>query len=132
MNGPADLARGWLLKAQSDLADARRTVESEGPYDTACFHAQQAIEKSFKAVLAYFGDPIPRTHDLQKLAERATGLAPGLRLDEDGLSEITPFAVQLRYDPEFWPDRETASHALDVAEETLRGVIENLPTPAHP
>lgn len=24
--------RGWFLKAESDLADARRTVASEGPY----------------------------------------------------------------------------------------------------
>lgn len=39
------LVRGWFRKADSDLADARRTTASEGPYDTACFHAQQAVEK---------------------------------------------------------------------------------------
>jgi HEPN domain-containing protein len=38
-------ARGWLLKAESDLSAARRVLDGEGrPFDTACFHAQQAAE----------------------------------------------------------------------------------------
>ena len=53
------LARGWFLKADSDLADARPTVASEGPYDTACFHAQQAVEKYLKGFLASRGVEIP-------------------------------------------------------------------------
>ena len=44
MKDRSALARGWFRKADSDLADARRTTASEGPYDTACFHAQQAVE----------------------------------------------------------------------------------------
>ena len=35
-----ELARGWFLKAESDLNTARRMAESDGPYDTACFHSQ--------------------------------------------------------------------------------------------
>ena len=38
-------AQGWFRKAESDLATARRTATSEGPHDTACFHAHQAAEK---------------------------------------------------------------------------------------
>lgn len=45
MKDRSALARGWFRKADSDLADARRTTASEGPYDTACFRAQQAVEK---------------------------------------------------------------------------------------
>jgi hypothetical protein len=30
-----ELARGWFLKAESDLNTAKRMVESDGPYDTA-------------------------------------------------------------------------------------------------
>ena len=132
MNDQADLARGWLRKAESDLADARRTLESEGPYDTACFNAQQAVEKSLKAVLGYFGEPIPHIHNVEVLADRACAVAPGLDLDAEKLSPMTAFAVELRYDPGFWPDRETAADALAVAEEVLRRVIENLPPPARP
>ena len=39
-----ELVRGWFLKAESDLNTARHMVESDGPYDTACFHAQQAAQ----------------------------------------------------------------------------------------
>lgn len=45
MKDQRSLADGWFRKGDSDLADARRTLASEGPYDTACFHAQQAAEK---------------------------------------------------------------------------------------
>lgn len=38
------LARGWFLKAESDLNTARHMVKSDGPYDTVCFHTQQAAE----------------------------------------------------------------------------------------
>ncbi len=48
MNGPADLARGWLQKADSDLTTAELVLSGDGPYDTACYHAQQAIEKCLK------------------------------------------------------------------------------------
>ncbi|MEW6107540.1 MAG: HEPN domain-containing protein, partial [Bacillota bacterium] len=43
-------------------------MASEGPYDTACFHCQQAAEKHLKAFLAYHERPIPHTHDLEELA----------------------------------------------------------------
>ncbi len=59
MNDKRALARGWFRKGDSDLADARRTVASEGPYDTACFHAQQAVEKYLKGYLAWQEQPIP-------------------------------------------------------------------------
>ena len=61
MNGPADLAKGWIAKADSDLATAELVVNTGGPFDTACYHAQQAIEKCLKAVLAASGAGIPRT-----------------------------------------------------------------------
>jgi HEPN domain-containing protein len=94
MSDQTDLARGWLRKACSDLAAARRILSGEGPYDTACFHSQQATEKTFKALLAYRGQPIPRTHDLEELARLCQQLEPipELRLQE--LAEATDYAVR--------------------------------------
>ena len=130
MNGPADLARGWLRKAESDLDAARTILAGPGPYDTACFHAQQAIEKCLKAVLGWCGEPIPRTHNLEDLAEQACGVVSGLGLDVEELSKITPFAVELRYDAEFWPDRETAVEAIAAAERVRARVLATLPDEA--
>jgi len=58
-----DLARGWMQKGDSDSLDAERTTLYSGPYDTACFHTQQAVEKYLKAILALSGTPVPRMHD---------------------------------------------------------------------
>ncbi len=116
MKGPADLARDWVRIADSDLADARRTLDSPGPYNTACFHAQQAIEKCLKAVIAFSGEQIPHVHDLEKLAHGARAVAPGLGVDPEELKKLTPYAVKPRYDAEFWPDREEAAEAVESAE----------------
>ena len=37
-------------------------------------------------------------------------------MDVDKLADITPFAVELRYDPDFWPDHPTAAAALATAQ----------------
>ena len=128
MKGPADLAQGWLQKADSDIAAASQVVAGEGPYDTACFHAQQAIEKSLKAVLAYKGEEIPRTHNLAYLASAVDNSVDSLELDPKKLGGITAYAVELRYDPGFWPERETAVEALEIARDVRRIVATALPS----
>ncbi len=132
MNGPADHARGWIRKADSDLATARLVLAGPGPYDTACFHAQQAIEKCLKALIAYSGSPIPHIHDLKKLGRAAQAAVPVLEFDQEELARITPFAVGPRYDEDFWPDRDNASRAVATAEEVRARVLGTLPPEAHP
>ena len=61
------LARGWFVKAESDLYTAQQMLKSDGPYDTACFHAQQAVEKYLKGLLAFRNQPFQRTHNLEEL-----------------------------------------------------------------
>jgi HEPN domain-containing protein len=76
MSTVADLARGWFLKAESDLATARQVLAGTGPYDTACFHAQQAAEKYLKGCLTFAGQPFSRTHDLEELELLCATLTP--------------------------------------------------------
>ena len=45
MKDNRDLAFGWLARAESDPSAANWVLGGLGPYDSACFHAQQAIEK---------------------------------------------------------------------------------------
>lgn len=97
------MPQGFFRKGDSDLADARRTLVSDGPYDTACFHAQQAVEKYLKAYLAWKGQPIPRTHDLEELQTLCVAQAQLTDLAKLDLTELTAYAVELRYDAEFWP-----------------------------
>ena len=48
-----EILRQWVRKAEHDLEAVRRimAVDEGCPYDTACFHCQQAIEKYLKALL---------------------------------------------------------------------------------
>ena len=122
MSGPVDLARGWVLKGDSDVQTARLVLTGPGPYDTTCFHAQQAAEKYLKAVVALAGVAIPRTHDLEVVLAECQKIEPRLALDRARLAILTPYAVQLRYNADFWPDVLTAREALAIAEEVRRGV----------
>ena len=122
MKDNAALAVGWVRKAESDLADARRTANSDGPYDTACFHAQQAVEKYLKALLAWQGIPIPRTHDLEELQRLCQPLIPMDAFSGLNVAELSGYAVELRYDAEFWPDLDTAVAALAIAD-TVRALV---------
>ena len=132
MKGRSALARGWFLKAESDLADARRTTASVGPYDTACFHAQQAVEKYLKGVLAWRGLEIPRTHDLEELQRLCVQLEPWPELGACDLTSLTSYAVELRYDAEFWPPQPTAAEAVKLAEQVRGWVLARMPVETRP
>lgn len=52
MNARQELARNWLIKAQHDLAAARKLCADPDPYlDVAIYHCQQAAEKTVKGFL---------------------------------------------------------------------------------
>ena len=126
------LTRGWIAKAQSDLVNAQRMVNSDGPYDTACFHAQQAIEKLLKAFLAFHGKPIPKTHDLDELQNLCLEITHLPSLAKIDLTETTDYAVAMRYDLEFWPEQETALEAVQLAVKILNLIYKVLPKVCQP
>jgi HEPN domain-containing protein len=125
-------ARGWFLKGESDLSAARRVLDGDGPYDTACFHAQQAAEKFLKGFLALTDQPIPHTHNLEELARLCTTADPSLDLGSVDVTELTPFAVEMRYDFEFWPSHAVAQEALNLALEVRRVIFTALPPEVRP
>lgn len=125
------LARGWFLKAESDLNTARRMLEGEGPYDTACFHAQQAVEKYLKGLLAFRGQPFHRTHNLEELQHLGEAL-PAWPLSGLDLAQLSAYAVEVRYDFEFWPDRLGAQEAVELAAEVRNRVLADVPVKARP
>lgn len=94
-----ELAKVLARKAEGD-AKAMRLLAGNGEIDDEAvgFHAQQAIEKWIKSVMATNGLPEERTHDLsvllQILAAAGIEAPPGA----DWLDFLTVFAVPLRYD----------------------------------
>lgn len=132
MKDKATLVQGLIRKGDSDLADAKRTLASEGPYDTACFHAQQAAEKYLKAHLAWREQVIPRTHDLEELQRLCIAMEFMPELAALDLTELTAYAVELRYDTEFWPPQPTAREAVAFVEKVRALILERLPPAVRP
>ena len=61
------------------------------------FHAQQAVEKSLKAVLARSGIAFRRTHDLAELLDAIADARLASPPHSDRLDELQPYAVDARY-----------------------------------
>jgi HEPN domain-containing protein len=106
MSDQTDLARGWLRKACSDLAAACRILSGEGPYDTACFHSQQAMEKTFKALAG-----LSWAAHSQSSRPRKSWLACA------SSSNRSPNCTCRK---EIWPSQQEARQALALAEQVVR------------
>jgi len=112
MKKKADLVRAWLRKADSDERAMDASVGA-GALDAACFHAQQAAEKLLKAYLIRAGVQFPFTHNLAKLLELCAGADPEFKKLRATVEPLTPYAVELRYDVEFWPSPQEAARAVE-------------------
>jgi HEPN domain-containing protein len=82
--------------AKSDLAVAQGLVTHDVMLETLCFHAQQAVEKSIKAVLIARGVSFPRTHDLDMLIHLLPNEVP-IPPDDADVVELTEYAATIRY-----------------------------------
>ncbi|MGD0694563.1 MAG: HEPN domain-containing protein [Terriglobia bacterium] len=132
MNDKFTDARGWFGKADNDLKSVRILLEAEGPFDSACFHAQQAVEKYLKGVMVLAEVAFPFTHDLEELQEIGAAKVRGWPFVGLELSLLTDYAVELRYDFAFSPDRQQVVDALELAERVRALVLQFAPKECHP
>lgn len=98
------VARQWAQKAEGDLINATHTltIAENCPTETACFHAQQCVEKYLKSVLVLRGVDFPRTHSIRSLMEMLpAGLRPKLTVIEQ--DQLTEYATTTRYPGDYEP-----------------------------
>ncbi len=126
MRDKADLVRGWLRKAESDLT-AMRASSQAGALDAACFHAQQAVEKVLKAYLIFHSVDFPFTHNLSKLVEHCVVIDSSFEEIFPKVEPLTPYAVETRYDYEFWPSNSTVTDTQSTAIAVCQFVKDRLP-----
>ena len=132
MKTQADLVKGWLRKAESDITAAQLCITEGTALDAACFHAQQAAEKCLKAYLIAHGISFPYTHNLEKLVELCISNDPSFSSLKGSAGSLTPYAVELRYDDDFWPLVTDAHQALEAALAIRDHVLERLPAGMKP
>lgn len=115
-----DLARVLLDRADDDLTLVRRVAGDADIADAIVgFHAQQAVEKSIKAVLASREIEYAKTHQLGYLLgllEANDIEAPKAVLDAD---ELSPWAVDFRYETDDEPALDRAA-TLTLVDEVRR------------
>ena len=123
-----DLVRAWLTKARKDLHFAKEALrEGEEYADMACFHAQQAAEKTLKAYLVWLDIEFPKTHVLEDLLDLIAQRDDAFEPFREDLEALTPFAVETRY-PEFsLPAVEEAKSAVETATNVLEFIKTLLP-----
>ncbi len=96
-----------ISKAADDVYVLDKLVDDEDAPDSVYgFHAQQATEKLLKAVLIKSGIKYPFTHRIVELIDLATGSGIDLPPEFEYLRDLTPFAVEFRYDTFFLEDDE--------------------------
>ena len=132
----AELSRGWLLKAYSDLDTARQIGGlPDGHLDAGIYHCQQAAEKTLKGFLVFHGKPFEKVHDLGKIIEQAARVDPAFRQHEEAADLLTPYSVAYRYPNEqgfLEPSREEFDEALKHAQTIYDFVVNLLPPEAGP
>ena len=106
-------AADWLRRARSDLSLASVTLPRDVLYNELCFHAQQTVEKSIKAVLIHRNIEFRKVHDIDYLI---TLLPPEVSVppDAEEIVGLTSYAVMFRYPGDY----------EDVTEEEYRWAIQ--------
>jgi HEPN domain-containing protein len=61
------MANEWLKSASDDLVLIEEIIDNVNLTHMTAFHAQQAVEKSLKAILEYNSCKVPKKHDLIQL-----------------------------------------------------------------
>lgn len=90
------VAQEWLARAKEDLAAVEKLLDDEGLTNIAAFHAQQCIEKCYKAILEATGKPVPRIHDLVRLSALVAE-DEKVPADETTLIELSTVYLDARY-----------------------------------
>ncbi len=107
--------KAWLKHAKSDLLIASNRTSEEILLDTLCCHAQQAAEKSIKALLVKDHLEVPKTHNIKLLMETLSSqliIPPEI----NAASILTDYAITARY-PGEWEkvNAEEYKKAIELA-----------------
>lgn len=110
-----DSVKEWVKKAEGDYSSALREYRARKcpNYDSACFHAQQCIEKYLKAVLDAQGTSFSKVHDLAVLLNDCLRHYPLWSVMRDDMELLSQFAVMFRY-PGYTADRSKARKAVEA------------------
>lgn len=116
----------WLKFAYQDLRSAEVLLKEE-IYSQTCFHCQQCVEKTFKAVLVHNGLSVPHTHSIVTLSKLLPTALVSV-LDGD-ITIFDDFYIPARYPdtlPGGLPDGPTGKAEADEAILLMRDIFQKI------
>jgi HEPN domain-containing protein len=121
MDKRIEYAKRWFDKAKNDLLDADNNLCAEKvPYDTVCFHCQQAAEKLLKGFLVAHDCEYPITHNLFIILDKVVEYDPSAESLRETLALLNPYSVEIRYPgDELTLTIDSATEARQAAQEVL-------------
>ena len=117
----------WLMLAEKDLASCRKLRGDDFLTNIVSFHAQQAVEKGFKAIIEEFEIGFIRTHDLLRLHETIKDYLE-FDIDVEMIKRLNEVYTSARYPGEFGllpdgdPELEEAEAFYEFADATLEKI----------
>lgn len=116
-------AEAWRIIAGEELQSAQYLADKK-LFRMVCYHAQQAVEKSLKALLVERDVDVPRTHNILDLIKAAVKLGYDMMLsDEDAvfLNSIyrSRYPAGLGLMPSGEPSAADSDKALKIAERVV-------------
>ncbi len=115
----------WLRKAELDIVAGDFEINHPRLLSDVTFHAQQAAEKALEAFLAWHDQPLPKTHDLEKLGRACVQIDPSLREVIDQAVPLTEYAWAFRYPgPTDEPSPEEARDTLSTARRVYEAILQ--------
>lgn len=117
----------WIGKADQDLRAARLLLDAIP--EQAAFHAQQALEKTLKALLVARCQDVRKTHDISTLVVLVRPHWPTLIADPFPLEALTSWYIGSRYPEvlEAMPSVREVSDALDDVQALIQAVMHVVP-----
>ena len=123
-----NITKEWLALAKSDLLAAERLLSEPALTNIVAFHAQQAVEKSMKAVVEELGLGVIKTHNLVRLCEL---IRPHLSIvsDWDMLDRLDAVYIEARYPGDLGllpfgkPSQEEAKIYFDFAVDIFNQIL---------
>lgn len=121
------LVEQWMNHARSELSVAHMSDDERISPEILAFHAQQAVEKAFKAILVRDQIEFPRTHVIAILINLCRSAGYEIPEAVGDAVVLTRYAVATRYPGQQEPvSREEAREAALLASQVLDWVEQQL------
>lgn len=91
----------WMSAAYDDLELIREIIHNETLTNLVAFHSQQAIEKSFKAILEEYDGCVPRMHNLETLLPKVNRHIEFIDTEMELLEDLDKLYIDSRYPGDF-------------------------------